>query len=108
MMPTLTNIVAIRNARHPTMVTNLVTPSLNWCIYCAVLLSRIFPDGRTAVRRWLLSAVAGFVFAVVCAGMAAVRHDEAIPVVYATAGCPADQVVTLDGGAVRCLVRIAR
>ena len=85
---------------------NSVTLYTNTADSCAVLLSRIFPDGRTAVRRWLLSAVAGFVFAVVCAGMAAGRHDEAIPVVYATAGCPADQVVTLDGGAVRCLVRL--
>jgi hypothetical protein len=65
-------------------------------------------DEQLPVRRWLLSAVAGFVFAVVCAGMAAGRHDEAIPVVYATAGCPAAQVVTLDGGRVACLIRIAR
>ena len=84
---------------------NSVTLYTNTADSCAVSLSRIFPDGRTAVRRWLLSEVAGFVFAVVCAGMAVGRHDEAIPVVYATAGCPAAQVVTLDGGAVRCLVR---
>jgi len=90
------------------MATNFVTPSLNWCIYCKIFLSRIFPSRRIAVRRWLLSAVAGFVFAVVCAGMAAGRHDEAIPVVYATAGCPAAQVVTLDGGRVACLIRVAR
>src|ERR1700759_3150251 len=95
----------MRNARRPTMATNLGTPSLSWCTYCKIFMSHILLSRRTAVRRWLLSAVAGFVFAVVCAGMAAGRHDEAIPVVYATAGCPATQVVTLDGGAVRCLVR---
>ena len=40
------------------------------------------------MRRWLLSALAGFVFAVVGAGMALGRHDEIIPIVYATSYCP--------------------
>ena len=90
------------------MAANHVTVHSIPAIKCLILLFRIFPSRRTAVRRWLLSAVAGFVFADVCAGMAAGRHDEAIPVVYATAGCPATQVVTLDGGRVACLIRIAR
>jgi len=89
------------------MVTNRVTLYSRHATYRALFLSRIF-QGRAAMGRLLVSAVAGFVFAVVCAGMALGRHDEAISVVYATDRCPLDQLVRVDGGAAACLVRIAR